>query len=97
MNEWIKRRDIFYFYINCCKMKIMPDEEEVKFKNNEHSTLFYDKHFQFNHRKILKYYVTCSYCLFWVSHQVYQRDCQSTPQSTAGQWCVGPQCNPPVH
>jgi hypothetical protein len=46
------RRDIFYFSVNCCKMKIMPEEERVKFKNNEHSALFYGKHLQFNRREI---------------------------------------------
>jgi hypothetical protein len=27
-------------------MKIMPEEERAKFKNNEHSALFCDKHLQ---------------------------------------------------
>jgi len=42
----------------------MPEEEKVKFKNNEHSALFYDKHLQFNHREIRKYYVTSAHFLF---------------------------------
>jgi hypothetical protein len=33
-------------------MKIMPEEEKVKFKNSEHSALFYDKHLQFSRREI---------------------------------------------
>jgi hypothetical protein len=69
----------------------------VKFKNSEHSALFYDKHLQFSRREIWRYYVTCAHCVFRVSHQVYQRDCQSTPQNTVGRWCVGPQCHPPAH